>query len=314
MGSFSIWHWVIVLTIVILLFSRTGGTAMRFKIRNAFIAAAIYLWLIATIAQVEPVWLLVAMIYVAACMLLAKWMIDGAEKRRADKEIEFAGIDPAGSLGTQYGSFHHVFYSREPVIERFKEALTEALESKLGCTVLSDVSFKDVDKDLEAPETRTFFKANSAQTPRRSGFVLLCTFTRHIYVQGVRWWTLVSGVRNPNKVFWRYVAAPLSVPFLLIPYYRRRYDPLVGLTTIDPGFFNSVDILSRTREIQFVAFETLVETLDSFGIDTSDLKQQKGNILNINVSGGQTSFGSVVQGAFNKVTSAVGGGRKWATK
>ena len=50
-----------------------------------------------------------------------------------------------------------------------------------------------------------------------------------------------------------------------------------------------------------MAFNTLVETLDSFGIDTSDLKQQKANILNINVSGGQTSFGSVVQGAMNRV-------------
>jgi hypothetical protein len=75
---------------------------------------------------------------------------------------------------------------------------------------------------------------------------------------------------------------------------------------IYPGFFNSIDVLSRIREVQFVAFETVVETLDSFGIDTSNLKLQKGNILNINVSGGQTSFGSVVQGTMNKALSGVG--------
>jgi hypothetical protein len=77
--------------------------------------------------------------------------------------------------------------------------------------------------------------------------------------------------------------------------------------TIYPGFFNEIDVLNRTREIQFVAFETLVEVLDSFGIDTTDLKQQRSNILNINVSGGQTKFGSVVQGAMNRVTGLVGG-------
>jgi hypothetical protein len=59
--------------------------------------------------------------------------------------------------------------------------------------------------------------------------------------------------------------------------------------------------------MQFVAFETLVSVLERFGVDTSDLKMQKGNILNINVSGGNTSFGTVIQGALNRVTSGVGG-------
>jgi hypothetical protein len=51
-----------------------------------------------------------------------------------------------------------------------------------------------------------------------------------------------------------------------------------------------------------------VQVLESFNIDTSDLKQQKGNILNINVTGGQINFGSVVQGAMNRVSGAV---REW---
>ena len=168
-------------------------------------------------------------------------------------------------------------------------------------------AFKDVDRDLVSPETRPFLLTTAAETARKSGFALLCNFTRTANIQSVRWWMLVSGVRDPNKVFWRYVFAPLSAPFSVLPYLRRQYDPLSGLMTIYPGFFNGIDVLNRTREIQFVAFETLVEVLDSFGIDTTDLKQQRSNILNINVSGGQTNFGSVVQGAMNKVTGMVGG-------
>lgn len=39
------------------------------------------------------------------------------------------------------------------------------------------------------------------------------------------------------------------------------------------------------------------------GIDTSTLKQQRANVMNITVSGGQPSFGAVVQGAMNKVAA-----------
>ncbi|TKD34312.1 hypothetical protein FCG41_19955 [Azotobacter chroococcum] len=249
------------------------------------------------------------MIYTVACMLLARQFIRNAESRRTDRTVEFSQSGAANALGTEWGSFHHVFYSTESVIEAFRVTLSNSLKEKFGCPELEDIVFKDVDRDLESPETRTFFRTVAKETSRRTGFVLLCTFTRTANIQGVRWWILVSGVRDPNKLFWRYVFSPISVPFVVLPYIRRQYDPLSGLTTIYPGFFNAIDLLTRARELQFVAFETLIEVLESFGVDTTDLKQQKGNILNINVSGGQTSFGSVVQGAMNKVTGAVGGAK-----
>src|SRR3954468_18001026 len=139
MGSFSIFHLLVVVIIVALIFFRGGGSGMRFKIRNAFIAGAVYLWLIVVTAQAAPALLLVAAVYVAACMWLTKVMIDGAETRRSGKAIEFAGTDPAASLGALYGSFHHVFYSRDAVIERFRGDLAAALENKLGATTLSEI-------------------------------------------------------------------------------------------------------------------------------------------------------------------------------
>ncbi len=67
------------------------------------------------------------------------------------------------------------------------------------------------------------------------------------------------------------------------PDIRREHDPLPGLLTVYPGFFNGIDVMTRTRELQFIAFETLVQVLDSFGVDTSDLKQQRADVLNVNV-------------------------------
>lgn len=282
---------------------------MRFKFRNGAIGAILYLYLFFSLITVSVGLAAIAAIYVVACIFLARQFILNAESRRTGKAVEFSQSGAANALGSEWGSFHHVFYSTEPVIEAFRVALGNALKVKCGCPELEEIVFKDVDRELPSPESRSFFRTTAAETFRKTGFVFLCTFTTTANVQGVRWWILVSGLRDPNKRFWRYVFSPISVPFIVIPYIRRRYDPLNGLTTVYPGFFNSIDILTRTREVQFVAFETLVEVLDSFGIDTTDLKQQRGNILNINVTGGQTSFGSVVQGAMNKVTGAVGGGK-----
>lgn len=240
-------------------------------------------------------------------MLIARKFIADAEARKTHDSIEFSQENAASPFGVQYGSFHYVFYSDKAVLENFRAALNNALKRKLGCPDLHEIAFKDVDRDLSSSETRTFLLTTADETARKSGFTLLCDLTQTKTINSVRWWMLVSGVRDPNKIFWRYVFAPLSTPFFILPYIRRQYDPLSGLMTIYPGFFNGIDVLNRTREIEYVAFETLVEVLESFGINTSDLKQQKSNILNINVSGGQTSFGSVVQGAMNKIVGMAEG-------
>src|SRR5262249_4631806 len=196
--------------------------------------------------------------------------------------------------------------SQKLVIKALLKNISTALVSKLGCSPLRQITLKDVDRELPNPESRDFYLSTAPQTVRKSATTLLCAFSKEGDVQGVRWWAMVLGQRDPNAVFWRYALSPIFLPLTIIPFLRGTYDPLRDLVKIYPGFFNSIDVLSRVREVQLVAFETVVETLDSFGIDTSDLKLQKGNILNINVSGGQTSFGFVVQGTMNKVLGGTG--------
>lgn len=280
---------------------------MRFMIRNAFIGGGLYLLVFLNALNGGAVLAGVLAVYVVGCMLIEKTLIASAESRRSASAVEFSQTGAADALGIQYGSFHHVYHSGENVNQKLQASLSSALQTRLGCTGLREIAFTDVDTGIERPETRGFLIASAPETTRKSGSVLLCSFARLADVQSVRWWILVSGVRDPNKVFWRYARSPLTIPFVLWPYVKRRYDPLNGLMTIYPGFFNGIDVLNRTREIQCVAFETLVEVLDSFGIDTTDLKNQKGNILNVNVSGGQASFGAVVQGAMNRVTGAAAG-------
>jgi hypothetical protein len=281
---------------------------MRFKVRNAFIGCALYLWAIVSVIAIEVnPWLPALFVaYAVACMLIFRGMVRGAESRNTDHSIEFSRSGAAQSLGVEYGSFHHVYHSRQPVNQTLKAMLSASLKEKLGCTELREISLRDVDRDLPGPETRTFAISFAPKTVRQSSPLLLYTFSSSAHVKSVRWWVIVGGLRDPNKVFWSYALAPLTVPFAVWPYLRREFDPLSGLMTVPPGFFNSVDVLNITREIQFVAFETLVEVLDSYGIDTSDLKNQKASILNVKVSGGKASFGAVIQGAMNKVSGTTG--------
>ena len=218
---------------------------MRFKIRTALIGGAIYLYLLGILAVLSTELLAIFVLYAGACMAIARSFILGAESRKNSRVFEFSQSGAADSIGTQYGSFHHVFYSNDSVIEVYRQALGNALKGKLGGSEIHEIVFKDVDRDLPTPESRTFLLTSSGETVRKSGFFLLCHFTRSSNIQGVRWWVLVSGLRDPNKVFWRYAFAPLSVPFVIFPYSRRQYDPLNGLTTIYPGFFNGISGLQQ---------------------------------------------------------------------
>ncbi|NUU35160.1 hypothetical protein [Pseudomonas sp. C2B4] len=206
------------------------------------------------------------------------------------------------SIGAPIGSFHHVFLSGENVLEMFQVVLNDSLSEKLGCSRLRDIVFQDIDDELKLPECRGFLISAAPESARRTKFSLVCSLTRNGDIQAVRWWVLIRGPIDPNKVFWRCAFSPFTISVRFFPYLRRLWNPSNGLTSIDNSFFNEIDILNRTREINFLAFEALVEVLESFGIDTSDLKQQKGNVLNINVSGGKTSFGSLVQGSKNTIS------------
>lgn len=285
---------------------------MRFKPLNAVIGGVVYLYIFGVLFAGAPGAATLLLLYAGACMLVARHLIARAESRRTGNTIEFSQSGATDALGFEWGSFHHVFHTKEAVNEAFRDALGAALRGKLGYSAFEEITLKDVDRDLPAPETRTFLVSSAKETTRHSRFKIMCSFSRSADIQGVRWWLLVGGVRDPNKVFWFHALSPVMLPFILVAYLQRQYDPLKKVMTVYPGFFNEIDIVTRTRELQFVAFETLVDVLESFGIDTSDLKQQKANVLSINVSGGQTNFGSVVQGAMNKVSgvAGLGGGAK----
>jgi hypothetical protein len=149
------------------------GWALRFRIRNLVLAAAVYLVVAVVLAQESFGPLGAALVYSGICMLLTWYMIANAETRRTGETIEFNQLNPASSLGVQYESFHHVFNSQEPVIEALLKNISTALVSKLGCSPLRQITLKDVDKELPKPESRVFYLSTAPLTVRKSEITLL---------------------------------------------------------------------------------------------------------------------------------------------
>jgi hypothetical protein len=289
---------------------------VRFKFRNLLIAAVLYIWVLSVILGFSYAifggvrLLVVAILYAVGCMYGAKLMIDGALARISQGSVvEFSKSSATAALGEAWKSFHYLFESDEDLTQPLIARLSTDLQKKLGCSELKETTFRDIDRDLSQPEFRSFRLTLAPESVRRTRFHFLCAVSRTVNVQGLRWWVLVLGLRDPNKAFWRYALAPVTVPFVTLAYFRREFEPLHGLMSVDPGFFNSIDTLTRTREIEFVAYNALIDTLESFGIDTADLRLQRANILNVNVGDhGSVSIGSLIQGAFNRVTGGGNGG------
>jgi hypothetical protein len=230
-------------------------------------------------------------------------MIHGAESRESDANtVEFSRFHPAKVLGNVVNSFQYVFECPDPVIERVQAHIAKELTAKLGASALKTLTFADIDRDLPKPESRAFGFTKLPPTTRNTHLSVLFTWSRQARVQGIRWWLFELGEPDPDKIFWRYVLAPIQVPLQVIPYARREYEPLHTLMSVDPGFFNGVDRYTRTREVERVTLDALVASLDGFGVDTTDLKLQRANVLNVNVSGSASAtFGNLIQGAFNRV-------------
>jgi hypothetical protein len=70
-----------------------------------------------------------------------------------------------------------------------------------------------------------------------------------------------------------------------------------------------MDVSTQVRCLHEAVFDAMIAELDKNGIDTSELKVQKMQTMNINISGGKVNMGNVVQGAMNKIGGAAKGAK-----
>lgn len=216
---------------------------------------------------------------------------------------------PFKYYGQVFGSFQHVFCHSEVIEKGLYHAIETELREKTPMPPLKSVTITDVDKYLSKPEERIFFITSSTPTIRGTAVTLVLNQSKFGKMQSIEWSVLSGGFIDIDKKFNLISYSPFTFLFWIKPYLKKELDLLAKIRTIYPGSYNDSDVVTKIRCIHDAVFNAMINELEKNSIDTSELKAQKMQVMNINVSGGKVNIGNVIQGAMNKISSTAKGGR-----
>jgi|GEM_PF-250093 len=288
--------------------SESGIVKNRLKTRSVVTVAVIYMYALSMLSAMTTehrsllfafvVYVLVTIV-VARAILLRELALVGSQINKFKKNFPFS------AYGAVFGEFQHVFFSQQSIVDSLEKVTGQGLSERTPAGPLTSLSLADIDKDILSVDARPFLRSDAGSTVRGTTITLLMHTALHGKMHCVRWWVMGRGYVDRNRYFFALARAPLTLPFWIVPYFKRDVDVVSHLRTIYPGFYNDVDVVRIARCLHETVFDSLVAALEHYGIDTSDLKTQRAQVMNINVSGGKLEIGNVVQGAANRISSMV---------
>ncbi|WP_100635310.1 hypothetical protein [Marinomonas sp. ef1] len=216
---------------------------------------------------------------------------------------------PFKYYGQIFGSFQHVFSHSEIIEKNLYLAIESELCDKTPINSLEAVTITDIDNDLSETEGRTFIRASSTNTPMGTSITIVFNQASYGKMQSIEWRVLGGGFIDRDKKFNLVAYSVFTFLFWIIPYVKQEHDLLARVRTIYPGSFNDIDVITQIRCLHDAVFNAMIKELEKNHIDTSELKAQKMQVMNITISGGKVNIGNVVQGAMNKVSNAAKGGK-----
>lgn len=288
--------------------SESGIVKNRIKTRNVVIVATIYLYALSMLASVttehrallfSAIGYAIVTIAIARIILLRELALVGSQVNKFKKNFPFS------AYGALFGEFQHVFFSQQSIVESLEKVTGEQLSERTPAGPMTSLSLADIDNDIRSVDARPFLRSDAGSTARGTTITLLMHTALHGKMHCVRWWVMGRGYVDRNRFLFALARAPLTLPFWIVPYFKRDLDVVSHLRTIYPGFYNDVDVVRIARCLHETVFDSLVAVLEHYGIDTSDLKTQRAQVMNINVSGGKLEIGNIVQGAANRISSMV---------
>lgn len=263
---------------------------------------AVVIWL----GQQNAILLVAWVAYCVISMSTAAWAY---RRELGNSTLVFNKNFALRSLGANMLEFQHVFSHQDQLLDELRQEIDGTLSKRGLLPHLDRRVFVDLDRDLSSHEGRPFYVASSLPTARGTTVSLALYTGAEGQSKSIEWWILVSGFVDPNKLLAFVAAAPIYMPFWLRPYLRRNFDVLQLVRTVHAAFYNNLDVVAKVRFLHATLLDVLVDFLDARGIDTSDLRVQRAQVLNVNVSGGQAQFGAVMQGAFNRISTLGKGSR-----
>ncbi len=274
----------------------------RIKKRSIGLAVLIHLYL--TIGSLG-IWLIILTVVTLITSTLLRNDIDEAvaSSKNFNKALPFK------YFGQVYTHIQHVFHHPINIEEDVFSTIEQELKTRTPIKELDAIAITDSDKDLLAPEQRVFLKGDANSTERGTTLTLILNQSSFGAVRSFEWRVVVGGYVDKNAKFNLIAYSPFTLWFWIMPYIKRETNLLNRVRTVYSSAYNDVDVSTQVRSISETVFDAMVLALDKNGIDTSDLKAQKLQTMNINITGGKVNMGNVVQGAMNKISGAVKGAK-----
>lgn len=240
--------------------------------------------------------------YVVMSFFMMRLMMAIDSRRVRDSEIRFKTHGAFDQLGCEVARFTYAYMSDAKSNYAFLKKMDHEIEMKFSGAGLQPIEFID-EASCAIQKTKIYESAYIYKTQGDTDIKVIFDSKETDFIKLIEWRIFAGLTTNENKAFMLTAMAPVLLPMVFFPFLVGKYRPFLSCQAVYSSFFNNLEIREQVQIFQVLAFDTLVKTLDSLGIDTSDLKMQRASVMNINVSGGNASFGNVVQGNQNKAVA-----------
>jgi len=274
----------------------------RIKKRTVGVAIVVHLYL--TLFTLG-FWL----IFLTVCGLVTSTLLRNDIDEAVSSANSFNNALPFKYFGQVFTHIQHIFHHPIKIEEDIFSTVETEIKSKTPITSLDPIVITDKNKDLLASEERTFLKGEGTSTIRGTTITLILSQSSFGAMRSFEWRVIVGGYVDNDAKFKLIAYSPFTLLFWIVPYLKRETNLLSRVRTIYSSAYNDIDISTQVRSISEAVFDAMVVALEKNGIDTSDLKAQKLQSMNINISGGKVNMGNIVQGAMNKIGAAVKGAK-----
>jgi|GEM_PF-7012124 len=281
----------------------------RIKLRTFFFYLAVYVGIGVLLYNLMMIDMLVkSTIYIVSCFFLSLLLyVRERDDKYANRDVfqRFFFLD---KFVSEKVKFQHVFSYEEKILEDLEISILKTLLEKELIRSSAEIIISDRDSCLLKSQDKRFVISPSVETVRKSlvEFVLYSDLVGTM--QNIQWWIIVQGFVARDSIFSFVAKAPLTLPFLLIPILKKKYSIVESLRNTYYSSFDSIDLVKYMAAIFDASIDELVRQLDERGIDTTRLKEQKNQVLNINISGGKPILSNIIQGTRNIVSRGGGHG------
>ncbi len=238
------------------------------------------------------------------------------DKKNFDANLlSFHRYSPFINLGQFYYKFQYVFFSKKFLVKEALAKISQGFKDKLGTEGIEKVVLHDKDIYIKPKEDREYFTLALPETFRGSKLHILFHIYHKIDSQIIEWSYLSQGryskanycymiLMSPVQCLVKLVARLLSMltNFPRINLYRscfKRYE----------NHFDDEELLITIKTCQKLSIDILFDLLEENKIENDDLKQQRAQVMNLQITGGKNKFKSIIQGKGNRAIIGTTGGK-----